>query len=192
MPQTYYRNKLLNSVLFFANQTKNLNLTKLQKLLFFLDFTHFRDVGYPCIGLKYYAFENGPVAKDFWAEIKDGEVPSDFSNKIAFLKKQFENKPGYELQIKAIAKPDMSVFSPREQKILEYLSDVFRDAKAWQISLVSHMPNDPWDITRKNRGPNQEIDYCLSIDKENLEESSETLKEYFEILNNFELGPTKD
>jgi len=52
MQTNIYRKKLLNAVLFFAKNTKYVNLGKLSKLLYFLDFTHFKQTGYPSIGLE--------------------------------------------------------------------------------------------------------------------------------------------
>src|SRR4030042_7169334 len=106
-----YRKKLLNSVLFFAKKTKYLNLTKLLKLLYFLDFTHFKNTGYPSIGLEYYAFEWGPVPRDFWAEIKDGDVPEDFQGKVVLIVKTNEFDVKKEIEIKAIENPDLDVFT---------------------------------------------------------------------------------
>jgi len=45
------RKKLLNAILFFAKHTLHCNTTKLFKLLSFFDFEHFRQTGYPAIGL---------------------------------------------------------------------------------------------------------------------------------------------
>lgn len=191
-----YRRKLLNAVLFFAKNTKRVNVTKLSKLLYFLDFTHFRQTGYPSIGLRYYAFQKGPVPKGFWLEIKDGHVPEDFRQKIALLPQNEDLTPGYkETLFRAIANPDMSVFSPRELKILENLTFVFKDATARDMSEVSHLPNQPWDKTTKTCGVNCPIDYLLGIDEKatvGLEEARESLREHFEAVHNLGLEPTDE
>jgi uncharacterized phage-associated protein len=192
-----YRNKLLNAVLFFAENTKRPNLTKMLKLLYFLDFTHFKQTGYPSIGLEYYTFEKGPVPKDFWLEVKDGVTPSDFEGKLAILLRVDEEDPlssKKELLFKAIVKPDLTFFTPREIKILKYLSDVYRDTPAYLMSEVTHLRNEPWDTTKKNKGLNKPIDYLLCLDEEaeiSLDEAEESLKEYFELIENFSIGPTQ-
>lgn len=195
MKTNIYREKLLHAILFFARNTKYVNMTKLSKLLYFLDFDHFKQTGYPCIGLEYYAFEKGPVPKDFWLEVRDGDVPDDFRGKLAIVpKKDDTNKTFRELEFRAIVAPDLSVFTPREKKLLEKIAFVFRDARAWEISEISHLPRQPWDITMKERGKNCPIDYLLAIDKESgaeLEESKQSLKEYFEAMHNFGLEPTR-
>ena len=192
-----YRKKLLNALLFFAENTKCPNLTKILKLLYFLDFTHFKQTGYPSIGLEYDAFEKGPVPRQFWIEVKDGIIPDDFEGKFAiFIRENLEDplSSRKELLFKAIAKPDLTVFTPREIEILEYLADVYRDTPAYLISEVTHLRKQPWETTKKIRGLNNPIDYLLCLDEEakiNPDEARESLEEYFEVVNNFGIGPTQ-
>lgn len=195
MQSNIYRKKLLNAVLFFARNTNHLNVTKLSKLLYFLDFSHFKQTGYPSIGLRYHAMRQGPVPKDFWLEVKEGNVPEDFKGKVAIIPKKGEQVPGYkELEFRAVVTPDLSVFTPRERKILENLAFIFKAAKAADMSEVSHLPKQPWDITMKKCGENSPIDYLLGIDDKSeisLEEAKESLKEYFEAMRNFNLAPVR-
>jgi len=195
MQNNIYRRKLLNAVLFFAGNTKRVNLSKLSKLLYFLDFMHFKQAGYPSIGLEYFTFERGPVPRDFWLEIKDGNVPEDFKGKVALIPKTDDFAPSYrEIEVRAIEEPDLSVFTPREIKILEELAFVYKEARARDISEVTHLPRQPWDITIKKSGKNKPIDYLLSIDEKSevsLDDAQESLKEHFEAVRNFGLSPTK-
>lgn len=191
-----YRRKLLNAALFFAQKTKHLNLTKLSKLLYFLDFTHFSQTGYPSIGLEYYAFKWGPVPKEFWLEVKDGNMPQDFEGKLAMIpitdERDPDQKKGYEL--KAVSEPDLSVFTPRERKILHWLGEVYRESGASAISEVSHLPNQPWDVTLRTCGVNQPIDYLLGVHEGSeveLEQARDSLREHREIVRNFDIEPTK-
>jgi len=190
-----YRRKLLNAVLFFASNTKRVNLGKLSKLLYFLDFMHFEQTGYPSIGLEYYAFEKGPVPRDFWIEIRDANVPEDFKGKIGLIRRADDFAPSYkEVEVRALEKPDLSVFTPREIKILETLAFVYKEARASDISEVTHLPKQPWDITVKEKGKNKLIDYLLSIDEGSavkLDDAADTLKEHFEVVHNFGIEPTK-
>ncbi len=198
METNIYREKLLNAILYFAKNTKFLNTTKISKLLYFLDFTHCKEVGYPSIGLTYYTFEKGPVPKDFWLEVKDGEVPVDFKNKLALIRKRKEDdiNPEYkEMEFRAAVNPNLSVFTPREKKIMENVAFMFKEARAWEISEVTHLPNQPWDVTKQTKGKNKPIDYILAIDSDSevdMIEAQISLKEHFDIIKNFELRATKD
>src|SRR3990172_10342044 len=191
MESNIYRTKLLYAILFFAKNTKFANTTKICKLLYFFDFKHFKQTGYPSIGLQYFAFEKGPVPKSLWLEVKDCKVPDDFKEKLALLSYKDEYDPNFkEIEFKAIQSPDMSVFTPREKKILEELAFVYKDVKAKEISEISHLKNQPWDITKKEKGINAPIDYLLALDNDDevdKEEAKESLKEHFEIIKNFSL-----
>ena len=85
----YYREKLLNAILFFCDNTKRCNTTKLLKLLSFFDFTHFNQTGYPSLGIEYYAWKHGPVPKNFYEEIKGGIVPADFDEKLVAIQQDW-------------------------------------------------------------------------------------------------------
>jgi len=194
----FYRVKLLNAILYFARNTRKPNLTKLLKLLYLLDFTHFKETGYPSINLIYYAWDHGPVPKDFYEEVKDGNVPEDFINKFAIIPSdrwEQEYPERKEYIFTPIEKPNTAVFTPRELRIIKNLCDMYRDATASQMSEVTHLHKEPWDTTKKTKGLYQYVDYLLSIDDTSPlceDEAREKLREHFEVLNNFGLSPTKE
>jgi uncharacterized phage-associated protein len=195
MPKNIYREKLLNAILFFAQKTRHVNMTKMSKLLYFFDFTHFKQTGYPAIGLEYFAFERGPVPKKLWLQLKDGNVPDDLRGKLALVLKKDELDPQFkEVDFIAKAKPDLAVFSTREKRILEELAFMFKDVKAKEISGISHLPNQPWEITRREKGENAPIDYMLAIDQDaqiDRDEAAHSLQEHREIIKNFGLEPAQ-
>jgi uncharacterized phage-associated protein len=189
-----YRRKLLNAILLFSKKrVKHLNTTKLSKLLFFFDFTHVKQTGYPAIGLQYNAFEHGPVPKAFWLEIKDGNVPEDFKKHLAIIVHRDDLDKEYkELDFRAKVDPDIKVFTPREQKILDDLAFIYQEATASQMSEILHLKNQPWDLTYRTKGENAPIDYVLAIDSEakySEEEIRQILREHFDIVKNLELSP---
>ena len=192
----YYRVKLLNAILYFCGNTKRCNTTKLLKLLSFLDFTHFKETGYPALGLSYYAWKYGPVPNGFYEEIKGGNVPSDFAGKLVALpqdwKEEYAETPEFIYKAKSRIKPDTSIFTPREMKIMKNLCDVYRDATAKQMSEITHLHKSPWNTTVTTKGYYEPIDYLLCIDDESPiseDEAKTKLREHFEMLNNFGLMP---
>lgn len=197
METNFYRVKLLNAILYFARNTKRPNLTKILKLLYLLDFTHFKETGYPSINLIYHAWEHGPVPTEFYEEVKDGSIPEDFTSKLTIIPSdrwEQDYPERKEYIFKSIEKPDMNIFTPREIRIIEKLSDIYRDATANQMKEVTHLPKEPWDTTKKAKGLYQYIDYLLSIDDTSplsVDEARDKLEEHLEILNNFGLNPTK-
>lgn len=128
-------------------------------------------------------------------EVKDGKVPDDFRGKLTLITRADELEPSFkEVEFRAIAKPDLCVFTPRETQILSKLALIFRDARAKDISEVSHLPKQPWDITIRTCGENHLIDYLLSVDEKSevsLEDAKESLKEHREVVHNFHLEPTR-
>ncbi len=185
------REKLVNAVVFFAKKTKCPSLVKMFKLLFFLDFCHFKETGRSVTDLDYRALPFGPVPIDFYNEVKDGFVPDDMKSYFALVPLETQrDTPAYEFKPKRPA--DLSVFSPHEQEILRNISDIFRDATPTQMSEISHLQNQPWDKTIKEKGPNKPIDYLLALDadaKVSVEDAKELLKERHEMLSNFRVKP---
>lgn len=58
------RDKLAQAILYFALHTENLTAEKLYRLLYRLDFEHFRQTVRSVTGLEYVARESGPVPEE--------------------------------------------------------------------------------------------------------------------------------
>src|SRR4030042_4938630 len=78
------REKLLNALVYFSKNTRSCGKTKLFKLLYFLDFIHFRETGKSVTGLNYYAWEKGPVPQDLFFELEQPDA--DLKETVALLK----------------------------------------------------------------------------------------------------------
>jgi len=156
---SHNREKLLNSIVYFAKNTRYLGITKLMKLLYFLDFTHFKQTGKSVTGLDYYAWKKGPVPSRLWREIINIDKHDDLKRTISLSgdKEEFQ-------EIKAKEKFNPEYFSKRELKLLKDIALIFKDARAEHIVKVAHLPNDPWDRTIKNMGKDAMIDYMLALD----------------------------
>ena len=181
------REKLLNALVYFSKNTRFCGKTKLFKLLYFLDFIHFRETGRSITGLNYYAWDKGPVPQDLFHELKQPD--KDLKETIALLE-QSEDED-YKL-CKIIAKKsfDPKYFSRREKKIMEDLSFVFKDAFAKDMVEITHLSGTPWDKTIKEKGPGKQIDYSLAVDGSkgslSLEEIKERMSEIREVSEIFE------
>lgn len=66
MIKTHEREKLINAIVFFAANTEHCGKIKLLKLLYLLDFEHFRQTGYSVTGMEYHAWKMGPVPTDLY------------------------------------------------------------------------------------------------------------------------------
>lgn len=162
MASAYSREKLVNAVIYFAKNTNKLGKTKLMKLLFFLDFKHFKETARPVTNLEYFAWDRGPVPKDFFFEISGTKLPEDLAGAISIQGSGDFQK----ISTKIGVKPNMDYFSPREARILEEIAFVYRDVDAENISEISHLKNEPWEKTLTEKGPKAHIDYFLAIDND--------------------------
>lgn len=182
---TRHREKLINAIIYFAKQTKYCGKTKLLKLLYFLDFYHFKQTAKSVTGLEYFAWEQGPVPKELFEELS-GNMKADLKDAISLASTEDFQK------IVPKKKFNEDYFTNREKKLLKDLSDVFRDAKAEEMVEVSHLRNEPWDKTLKEKGPRQKIDYMLSIDDEenslSYNEAKERMEEITEMHQIFGTG----
>ena len=154
---TNHREKLVNAVIYFAKNTKLCGKTKLMKLLFSLDFSHFKQTGKSVTGLEYFAWEWGPVPKELFEEIS-GEMKPDLKSAINIVPIDNFQK------IVPKKKFDPKYFTKREMRVLENIADVFKETNADQTVEVSHLKNEPWQKTLREKGSFEKIDYMLSID----------------------------
>lgn len=179
IPIEHTRKKLLNAAIFFLKKTKKCGKLKLLKLLYFLDFIHFKQTGKSVTDLRYFAWEKGPVARELWHELS--KPKDDLKDHIAIL----PSVPGEFLKMIPRKKFDQKYFSKRELRIMTQVADMFKEANADDMSEISHLPNQPWDKTKKEKGLSEEIDYMLALDttKESLsiERVRELLNEREEV-----------
>jgi uncharacterized phage-associated protein len=159
MIQAHHREKLINAILYFAEKTRYCDKTKLLKLLYFLDFSHFKQTGKSVTGLNYFAWEMGPVPKELFEELS-GNMKADLKTAIQPLPSE-----GFQ-QIRPKKKFDSRYFSKTELDLFEKISYIFKDAQADAMIETMHLKNAPWDKTLKEKGEFQKIDYMLAIDNE--------------------------
>ncbi len=175
---THHREKLINAIIYFAKNTKYCGKTKLLKLLYFLDFCHFKQTGKSVTGLDYYAWKMGPVPKELYDELSDN-MKLDLAKAIAIIPREDFRKISPKRPF------DVQYFTGREKKLLKNISVIFNDAKAQDMIEATHLENQPWEKTLKEKGEFQKIDYMLSIDskKESLpyEEAEDRKKEITEM-----------
>lgn len=176
------REKLLNAFIYFVSNTEYCGVTKIGKLLFFFEFEHFSQTGIPPIGLNYSAAKRGPLSFDFWEEISKGVFTPDFDS-IAYptpVEYSLEVK-GYMIHLREGISPNMKIFSPREQKIMEEVAKRYKYARAVDMTEISHEDKKPWDRTIKEKGLNGSIDYLFAIDDNSpitIDEAESALRDF--------------
>lgn len=156
--------KLRHAVLFFASKERFLTLTKLMKLLYFLDFRHYRETGFAVTGQQYNAWDFGPVPTKVWAELKDKSADYGLSEVVRITAYEGEACNGYRISPAPGAEFDQGFFSRRELRILNEVVEMFRGVNTSEISMASHEPLGPWAKTIRRCGQGCEIQYDLALD----------------------------
>jgi len=107
--------------------------TKLNKLLYFADFGHFREHGHPISGEKYMALQNGPVPRHMIGTLdqmkRAGTLREDEVNVGA-------NRP--MLRPAAIQNPDISQFSSSEISYVDEVLAKYARMTGTELANLSH------------------------------------------------------
>ncbi|MBD3374285.1 DUF4065 domain-containing protein [candidate division KSB1 bacterium] len=177
------REKLINAIIYFVRNTKYCHKLKLMKLLYFLDFWHFAQTGKSVTGLKYKAWEKGPVPPKVYHEIDPENNPEDFEKAFFVERKEIKDTDKYYFKIQPKKKFNKNIFSKRELMLLEGISDLFRDLKSKDMIRSTHFKNSPWDRTKQEKGESEWIDYLLALDDEQGSHTEEDIKDRQEIEN---------
>lgn len=157
---TRQEQKLRAVILYLAQNVKNIGVIKLFKLLWFLDERHFAATGTTVTGIDdYMALPKGPVPSSLYAQIHSGELPCFLEEAItiaAHPKAGQEIGPGKVMSrnakiITAKVAPDLSIFSPREERTLIDVVDSLGHFSADKLSEISHQEGDLWHIYRNDR-----------------------------------------
>lgn len=128
------------------------------KLLYFLDFKHFKETGKSVTGLRYTALKMGSVPVPLYEEISAETLPQDISESIKIIQRDRLQ------QIASRKEFNGKYFTKREKRLLEQLAFIFEDVKSEDMIESTHLLNSPWDKTKKEKGLNQQIDYFLALD----------------------------
>ena len=173
------REKLIEIVKFFAQQTKRLGKIKLFKLLYFLDFTHFRETGRSVTGMDYFAWKMGPVPVELFNEI---EAPGDeWSGQVSF--ESIPVQKGTMLKVDALSDFDSTHFSRRELRIMQALADQFKNSIADEMVEATHLENLPWHQVFEVEGRKQaQIPYSMSLLKQDQELMEDVINDRAEML----------
>jgi putative zinc finger/helix-turn-helix YgiT family protein len=123
--------KLYNAVLFFSRD--GVLKSKLNKLLFYADFKHFKEYTLSITGLRYAHLPYGPVPDNYAMY-----YATMFSKGLVeFMEEPYPKGYVGEL-IKAIKEPDLNIFSPSELRIIASVMEDFKGYTATQIQEFSH------------------------------------------------------
>lgn len=175
------RDRLINAIIFFVENTARCHKIKLWKLLYFLDFEHFQQVGRNVTGLDYYAWPMGPVPQSLHEEIDQN---SEIDDRIEI---SISDDPKYPvLSIYPRSTFDPTIFTPRQLKIMERLVNDFREADAPHMVNKTHLENQPWhQVFEVEKRRQAHIPYSLAIRSSEATELQELVNSREEFERNF-------
>lgn len=155
------REKFIQAILYFAHNTAALGKVKLFKLLYLLDFEHFRQTGRSVTGLDYRAWKMGPVPAALvqqWDELDD-----DLAAAI-----RIEPRPVIDYvreNVVPLQPFNAEHFTKRELRLLEDIANRFNGAFSERMIDVTHAENGAWAKTwAGGEGNDNTIPYELAID----------------------------
>jgi len=122
--------KVVNAILYFCKE--GAFKTKLNKLLFYLDFKHFKEHSVSCTGLRYVHLPYGPVPNDFDAYF------SYMTRKEMLRVEEVFFGDGSAEKLFAATEPRLALFSDIELKTLIAVKERFENCSSSEISKLSH------------------------------------------------------
>jgi putative zinc finger/helix-turn-helix YgiT family protein len=130
--------KINNMVLYFAELIKPFK-TKLNKLLFYTDFMHFKKTCFSISGLSYQAIQKGPVPKNY-----DWIFDNAMEKKMVSVKLiDFGDYMGEQFYPTGSAVFDPELFIQSELNVMKLIADSFKNDTVNQIVAKSH-EEDAW------------------------------------------------
>lgn len=178
---SHHKEKLIEAISFFVKSTKYCGTLKLFKLLYWLDYHHFRETGKSVTGLEYFAFPMGPVPTSLYEQIqsKSGDIVDHFMitpykraegeiplHTIDDDDSSFEIERGSRFvptTIKSKKVYKHRYLTKREMRIATHLAEIFKEAKADLISDISHVRGGPWQKALKTKGDRSRIDFLSAL-----------------------------
>ncbi len=135
----------------------NIGETVLYKILYFIDFDSFENLGSPVTGMSYVKLQYGPVPrkKDYDAVIKNMKS----AGKLNIFTHAYYGK--MQCRYVALTQPDLSFFSAAEIDVIHKVINRLSDMNATEITEYVH-GDVPWKITPDGNN----IDYQAVFERE--------------------------
>lgn len=126
--------KLIEMIVFFSEKTKPYK-TKLNKLLFYADFLHFKNTCFSISGAEYVAIQLGPVPNNFNSIFEFAAIHDD----VTISYQEFSNGSiGEYFTPNQNRKFNKALFEETELEVLESIAAKFRDIRTNELVDYSH------------------------------------------------------
>ncbi|MEI7842799.1 MAG: Panacea domain-containing protein [Gallionellaceae bacterium] len=156
------RNRLINLIIFFAENTLHCGKIKLFKLLYLLDFEHFCITGKSVTNFEYQAWKFGPVPVELMEEWE--EFGADLLDKVHVEPEKIIDFTLQAVKVNQGVRFDEDNFTPRQLKLMAKLASRYKETRSPVMIDVTHEINGAWDkVWRNGVGAHQVIPYELAI-----------------------------
>jgi putative zinc finger/helix-turn-helix YgiT family protein len=146
--------KLFNAILFFCQKEGGQLKTKLNKLLFYADFKHFKHHTVSITGTHYIRLPYGPVPDQYGFYFAELINEGSLENEETFV------GPYTDDSYKSIREPDLSVFIDSEIETLNEVNNFFKDYSSSAIREFSHNERA---YMRTNSGSIISYEYAMDL-----------------------------
>jgi putative zinc finger/helix-turn-helix YgiT family protein len=130
----YDLEKLKNMILYLVKRLDGVLKVKLNKLLWYCDFLHFKDTSVSITGSQYVRLKYGPVPNNYERII--GIMQPELLDKDEISFNTEEGIVGE--QFTALLEPDESIFSETEIQVMNFVADTFHKYTSTEIMNKSH------------------------------------------------------
>jgi uncharacterized phage-associated protein len=155
--ENVHKEKYYNAILYFIKYCNNqyLGATKLNKLLYYLDFISYRDTGHQITGDVYIHNQYGPVPANI------NEILAELYAKGAVRAEVRQYKDGEAFKYQKLTDPDLDIFNTYEK---ELLSNICKEFSLWSTDKIVNQTHleAPWFYSK----PLEAVDYNYANDIE--------------------------
>lgn len=176
--------KLIHAIVFFVLNTRNCFKVKLFKLLYFLDFQHYQEIGRRVTNQDYFAWKMGPVPVDLFNDLKN--LDPSLTEHLQISNERFgANKEFLKIVPKIPFNPKL--FSKRELRIMESLAKKHATHVADQMVEATHLENLPWhQVFEVEKRKQKQIPYEYALKKSEKEIIQKLADERVEMKDNYD------
>jgi uncharacterized phage-associated protein len=180
--------KIGNAIIYLSKKVSELNKTKIQKLLFFIEETSIAKFGCPFFGVDFKLWVRGPVLEDVYNDLEQ-PTPILFKD---YIKRADYNKELFE----ANGEFNDDEFSNNDIVVLDAIAKLAKHKVAGDLVMLSHAPGSLWEKSavkydvffdlenEKISRTNYVIDFSLLFENDDFRrEQYENAKENIEAIN---------
>lgn len=158
----FERLRLLQTIVFFAQNVAFCGKIKLFKLLYLFDFEHFKQTGKSATGLDCQAWKFGPVPVEVmeeWDAMND-----DLGQLIRIVEEVVFDYTRQTVNVKPGVQFDDDEFTPRQLSILQDLVTKYNETFSPEMIDVTHAQNGAWSkVWQNGQGRGEPIPYSLAL-----------------------------